>query len=148
MANNVMEVIRGIVGELKGIATAESIIGEPVTVGDKTVIPVVRVSVGFGAGGGEGQKDKSGGGFGAGGGGGCVIEPAAFIIMDKTGVSLLPARPGKVDSIVDAIPAVVNKIIHLKDKLKQTMGDDEDAPKKTKDSPSSGKSEDKSEKTE
>lgn len=126
MANNVMEVIRGIVEELKGIASAESIVGEAVTVGDKTVIPVVRVSVGFGAGGGEGQRDKSGSGFGAGGGGGCVVEPAAFIIMDKTGVSLLPAKPGKVDSFVDAIPAVVNKIIGLKDKLKQTMGDGDD----------------------
>lgn len=126
MANNVMEVIKGIVEELKGIASAESIIGEAVTVGDKTVIPVVRVSVGFGAGGGEGQKDKSGGGFGAGGGGGCVIEPAAFIIMDKKGVSLLPAKPGKVDSFVDAIPAVVNKIVALKDKLRDSMGDGSD----------------------
>ncbi len=123
MPNNVMEVLTGIVGELRGIATADAVIGEAVTVGDKTVVPVVRISVGFGAGGGEGDKDKSGSGFGAGGGGGCVIEPAAFIIMDKNGVSLLPAKPGKVDSFVDAIPAVVNKIMDLKKKLKKNKGD-------------------------
>jgi len=120
MANNVMEVITGIVGELKTIAQAESIIGEAVTVGDKTVIPVCKVSVGFGAGGGEGEKEKMGGGYGAGGGGGCIIEPAAFIIMDETGISLLPAKPGKIDSIVEAIPGVVNKIIKMKDKLKKS----------------------------
>jgi uncharacterized spore protein YtfJ len=120
MANNVMEVITGIVGELKTIASAESIVGEAITVGDKTVIPVVRVSVGFGAGGGEGEKDKSQSGYGAGGGGGCIVEPAAFIIMDHTGISLLPAKPGKIDSLVEAIPAVVKKIANLKDKLKKS----------------------------
>ncbi len=137
MSNNVMEVIKGIVGELRGIATAEAVVGDAVTIGDKTVVPVVRISVGFGAGGGEGDKDKSASGFGAGGGGGCVIEPAAFIIMDKNGVSLLPAKPGKVDSFVDAIPAVVNKIMDLKNKLKKTKGDgeghDEDAEKPSPD---------------
>lgn len=123
MSNNVMEVITGIVGELRGIATAEAIVGDAVTVGDKTVVPVVKISVGFGAGGGEGDNEKSGTGFGAGGGGGCVIEPAAFIIMDKNGVSLLPAKPGKVDSFVDAIPAVVNKIVDLKNKFKKNKGE-------------------------
>jgi uncharacterized spore protein YtfJ len=119
MANNVMEVITGIVGELKQIATAESIIGEAVTVGDKTVVPIVKVSVGFGAGGGQGEKDKTGG-FGAGGGGGCIIEPAAFIIMDEDGVSLLPAKPGKIDSIVEAIPGVFNKLMNIKGKMKKS----------------------------
>jgi uncharacterized spore protein YtfJ len=120
MPNNVMEVLTGIVGELKKIASAESIIGDAVTVGGKTVIPVVRMTVGFGAGGAEGEKEKDRGGFGAGGGGGCVIEPAAFIIMDEKGISLLPAKPGKLDSIVEAIPAVYNKIVSLKDKIKKS----------------------------
>jgi uncharacterized spore protein YtfJ len=120
MANNVMEVITGIVGELKQIASAESIIGEAVTVGNKTVVPIVKISVGFGAGGGEGEKEKTVGGFGAGGGGGCIVEPAAFIIMDETGISLLPAKPGKIDSIVEAIPGVVSKIMGLKKKLKKS----------------------------
>ncbi len=124
MANNVMEVITGIVGELKQIASAESIIGEAVTVGNKTVVPIVKISVGFGAGGGEGEKEKTVGGFGAGGGGGCIIEPAAFIIMDETGVSLLPAKPGKIDSIVESIPGVVSKIMGLKKKLKKSHDGD------------------------
>ena len=51
MSNNVMELLQGIIGELKVIAKSETIIGEPVTAGDRTVIPVSRISVGFGAGG-------------------------------------------------------------------------------------------------
>ncbi len=124
MPNNVMEVISGIVGELKQIASAGAVIGEAITVGDKTVIPIVKVTVGFGAGGGEGESEKAGGGFGAGGGGGCIVEPAAFIIMDETGISLLPAKPGKIDSIVEAIPGVVNKLINIKDKLKKSDNGD------------------------
>ncbi len=129
MANNVMEVITGIVGELKQIASAESIIGEAVTVGGKTVVPIVKISVGFGAGGGEGEKEKSVGGYGAGGGGGCIVEPAGFIIMDETGISLLPAKPGKIDSIVEAIPGVVNKIMNLKDKIKKSSDGDKGGDK-------------------
>ncbi len=120
MANSVMEVITGIVGELKQIASSDAIIGEAVTVGDRTVIPIVKVSVGFGAGGGEGSQEKTGSGFGAGGGGGAVIEPAAFIIMDKDGVSLLPTKPGKIDSIIEAIPGVFNKLMKLKDKFEKS----------------------------
>jgi uncharacterized spore protein YtfJ len=133
MPNNVMEVISGIVGELKQIASAETIIGEAVTVGDKTVIPIVKISVGFGAGGGEGEKEKMSGYYGAGGGGGCIVEPAAFIIMDKDGISLLPAKPGKIDSIVEAIPGVVNKIINIKNKLKKSDDGDSDNDPKTTD---------------
>ena len=122
MSNHVMEVIAGIVGELKQIASAESVIGQAVTIGNKTVIPIVKITVGFGAGGGEGEAEKAGGGFGAGGGGGCIVEPAAFIIIDENGISLLPAKPGKIDSIVEAIPGVVNKLINIKDKLKKSGG--------------------------
>lgn len=134
MSNNVMEVIKGIVGELKEIASAESIIGNPVTIGNKTVVPVVKVTVGFGAGGGEGEKEKSGGGFGAGGGGGAIIEPAAFIIIDENGISLLPAKPGKIDSLVEAIPGVVKKIINIKEKIKKTGETKEEGSKKSSES--------------
>ena len=111
MSNNVVEVLRGVVGELKEIANSETIIGEAITVGEKTVVPVIKVTFGFGAGGAQGESEKVGGGFGGGGGGGAKIEPAAFIIMDEKGIKLLMAgKGGKWDQIIDAIPAITNKI--------------------------------------
>ncbi|RKX24406.1 MAG: sporulation protein, partial [Candidatus Zixiibacteriota bacterium] len=97
MANNVVEILQGVVGELKEMARSESVIGEPITIGDKTVIPVVKISVGFGAGGGQGEgtaddKKASGTGFGGGGGGGAKIEPHAFIIIDGDKIRLLPTK--------------------------------------------------------
>ena len=108
--NNVVEILKGVVGELREIAKSETIIGDPVTVGDTTVLPVVKISVGFGAGGGQGENQKAQSGFGGGGGGGARIEPAGFIIMGKDGVSFLPATKGKWEGIIDAIPGIAKKV--------------------------------------
>jgi len=129
MANNVVEILKGVVGELREISKSETIIGDPITVGDKTVIPIVKISVGFGAGGGQGENEKAGTGFGGGGGGGAKIEPAAFIIMDKDGVSLLPASKGKWDSIIDSIPGFAKKISELKDKVTKDKTSKGSSPK-------------------
>ncbi len=119
MSNNVVDILKGVVGELREIAKSETIIGEPVTVGNRTVIPVVKISVGFGAGGGQGEDDKSRSGFGGGGGGGVKIDPAAFIILDEKGVSLLPVAKGKWENVIDAIPGIAKKLSKLKEKLKK-----------------------------
>ena len=103
--NNVVDILKGVVGELKEVANSETVIGDPVTVGNRTVIPVMKISFGFGAGGGQGE-DKGKAGFGGGGGGGAKIEPAAFIIMDEKGISLLPAAKGKWDTLIDTIPGI------------------------------------------
>ena len=127
MANNVVDILKGVVGELKEVAKSETIIGDPVTVGDKTVIPVVKISFGFGAGGGQKDNDKAGE-FGGGGGGGAKIEPAAFIIMDEKGIKLLGVGKGKWEPILDAIPGIAKKLAEWKEKLqseKEGQGDKE-----------------------
>jgi uncharacterized spore protein YtfJ len=126
MSNNVVDILKGVVGELREIAKSETVIGEPVTVGDRTVIPVVKISVGFGAGGGQGEDEKARSGFGGGGGGGAKVEPFAFIIMDAEGVKLLPAGKGKWETIIDAVPGIARKISKLKDKLKSEKDSSED----------------------
>ena len=122
MTNNVVEILKAVVGELRDIARSETIIGEPVQVGKRTVIPVVKISVGFGAGGGQGEDQKRGSGFGGGGGGGARIEPAAFIIVDEKDVMLLPVAKGKLDQIIDAIPGIAQKLSQLREKLKKEKG--------------------------
>lgn len=116
--NKVSEILKDIVGELKNVATSQTVVGDPITVNEKTVIPVVKISVGFGAGGGQGSKgDQSG--FGGGGGGAAKIEPSAFIIMDEKKISLLSAKPGKLDALVDAVPGLFGKIKDFRDSMKK-----------------------------
>jgi len=126
MNNSVSDLIKSVVGELKEVATSETVVGEPVTVGDRTVIPVVKISFGFGAGGGQGEAPGNGTGFGGGGGGGAKIEPAAFIVMDKDGIKLLPAGKGKWDTIIDAIPGIAKKLGKLKDQFSKDDGASDD----------------------
>ena len=129
MSNNVVEILKGVVGELREMARSDAIIGEPIVVGDRTVIPVVKISVGFGAGGGQGEHDKAGTGFGGGGGGGARIEPAAFIIMDAEGIRLLPAKKGKWEDVIESIPGIAKKISKWAEKLR----DDKDAKEEASD---------------
>ena len=118
MSNGVSDILKSVVGELREIAKSESVIGQPVTLGDRTVIPVMKLSFGFGAGGGQGTDEKHGSGFGGGGGGGAKIEPAAFIVMEKDSVRLLLTQRGKWESLVDAIPDLADKIQTVAQKFK------------------------------
>jgi len=134
MANNVVDILKGVVGELREIAKSETVIGQPVSVGDKTVIPVVKVSVGFGAGGGQGEHETTGAGFGGGGGGGARIEPVAFILLDDSGASLLPVSKGKWEGLIDAIPGFAQKLSKMKDQYKANKAakaETETAPEET-----------------
>lgn len=122
--NRVSEILKDIVGELKDIASSQTVVGEPITVGDKTVIPVVKISVGFGAGGGQGESPDKGGGFGGGGGGGAKIEPYAFIILDGDRIQMLSAKQGKLDALVEAVPGLFGKLKDIRDKMKKDKGED------------------------
>ena len=133
--NRVSEILKDIVGELKGIASSQTVIGEPITIGDKTVVPVVKISVGFGAGGGQGEHPQKGGGFGGGGGGAAKIEPSAFIIMDKDKISLLSAKPGKLDALVEAVPGLIGKIKDIKNKISKDKSEKSEEHNPDDDSP-------------
>jgi uncharacterized spore protein YtfJ len=120
-----MELLQGIIGELKVIAKSETVVGEPVTAGDRTVIPVTRISVGFGAGGGEEGKDDKGARYGGGGGGGAVIDPVAFLVLERDKVSLLTAKKkGSFERIIESAPDVLAALKTLASKKSQS--DDEE----------------------
>lgn len=110
-SGNLVDVIQSIVGELRQIARSESIVGAPVTVGERTVVPITKLSVGFGAGGGEGSRPDKGTGFAGGGGGGVMVEPVAFLVLDKERVQLLTTRKhGVVEAVLDAAPELISSI--------------------------------------
>ncbi|MCC8168932.1 MAG: sporulation protein YtfJ, partial [Oscillospiraceae bacterium] len=52
--NKVAEMLSEVSGNFKGMIDANSVIGEPITAGDGTIIvPISKVSFGFGGGGSE-----------------------------------------------------------------------------------------------
>jgi uncharacterized spore protein YtfJ len=74
------ELLKLTADEVACLLSPAQVIGTPLEIGDKVVIPLVHFGFGFGAGSGQG-KDKGQGGSGAGGGGG--ISPVAVVIVHK-----------------------------------------------------------------
>ncbi len=93
--------MKDVVSGLMTVTDSVNIIGDPVTVGDKVVIPAVVAKVAFGAGGGSGtgaseEEGAHGQGSGGGGGGGVVMTPV-FLIVDGDGERLMTV-PGPFDT--------------------------------------------------
>jgi uncharacterized spore protein YtfJ len=113
LSNNAQDILGTILERLKGIANSETVVGDPVTVGDITLLPVVKISVGFAAGAGEGtggdEKQIKGTGGGGGGGGGASVTPVGFICYDGSDVKFIPVGKGTFDSIIDSVPELIKK---------------------------------------
>jgi uncharacterized spore protein YtfJ len=114
------QIIKTLMDEIKAIARTETILGQPITVGGATIIPVCRIMLGFGAGGGEGEMEaKKGGGSGGGGGGGVKVEPAAFVVIRGEEVTVMGARPGKLEGLFESVPGIIEKIQKVRKSKKE-----------------------------
>lgn len=76
------ELLKTTVDELEKLVSTKNIIGDPIPMGERIVIPVA--SYGFGFGGGYVQGCDAMNGAGAGSGAGAGIKPIALIIIDST----------------------------------------------------------------
>ena len=98
------EMLKETSNQLREFLATKNVLGEPVSFGEKVVIPVARYGFGFGAG---GSHAKDGGCQGAGGGGG--IEPVALVVLhgDVKGAEGIQIISLKKDSAVaQAISAI------------------------------------------
>jgi uncharacterized spore protein YtfJ len=109
MEAQLKETLSSIIEELKAIASTKTVVGDPLTLDGKMVVPVSRIMVGFGVGGGEGEGAKKRGGFAGGGAGGARIDPIGFIIIDGEKISFLPTKPGIFEGFIESIPGIVKK---------------------------------------
>ncbi|MBM3329104.1 MAG: sporulation protein [Calditrichaeota bacterium] len=111
---NAQEIIDTILSRLKGLASTETVVGQPVTVGNVTLLPVIKVSIGFAAGSGEGsggdEKRGQGSGGGGGGGGGASVQPVGFLAYDGEQIRYIPVGKGKLDALLDTVPEILQKL--------------------------------------
>lgn len=103
---------------IKAMVDVNTIVGDPVTTPDGTVIiPISTVSFGFGAGGTQfAPKNNTAisqeAMFGGGCGGGANVKPIAFLVVGGGNIKLLPIsdKVTPVDKIIDIVPEVVDKV--------------------------------------
>jgi len=108
MADNTFgAVVQSLLNGLSGYATAKTAIGEPVTVNDTILIPLVDVSIGVAAGAAlneEKKKTREGGGMGA------KLSPSAILVI-KDGCTRVINIKNQTTAmkLLDMVPEVINR---------------------------------------
>jgi sporulation protein YtfJ len=113
---------------IKEMIDVNTIIGEPITSPDGTlIIPVSKVSYGFAAGGSDlPTKKENKDCFGGGSGAGVTIQPVAFLTVYQGDVRLVSVdrEEGTADKLVNMIPDVLKKVKGVFKKDKSESADD------------------------
>jgi uncharacterized spore protein YtfJ len=113
-----MEIVENLVkttlSEIEKVLNTKTIVGDPVKIGETTIVPLISIGFGFGAGGGSGRGDskQKGEGTGGGTGGGAWVRPVALIILNDQGVRVEPIIGrfgGALEKIGEIIPSAIDK---------------------------------------
>ncbi|MBM3148881.1 MAG: sporulation protein YtfJ [Chloroflexi bacterium] len=109
------KLIKTTLGEVEKVLNSKTVVGEPIQIGDTTLIPLLSVGFGFGAGGGSSKGDEKQPGHGSGSatGGGAGVRPIAVIVIDKDGTRIEPikgAMAAALEKLTDSVPGVVEKV--------------------------------------
>ena len=104
--SEVETLLKATIAEMERLLTSKTVIGDPITAGENTVVPLLSVGAGFGAGAGSGKGDE---GASGGAGGGFGIKPVAVIIIEENTVRVEPVRKGG-GSLIEQL---ADKVIEL-----------------------------------
>lgn len=119
---HVKELMGLVLGQVESVAKSDIVVGDAITMGEVTIVPLSRMTVGFGAGGGEGEGEgppdrkrsrrqrPRGKGVGGASGMGAKVRPIGVVVFSADGVEVHPiaAKKGIVDKIFDRIPEVID----------------------------------------
>ncbi|EYE87763.1 sporulation protein YtfJ [Fervidicella metallireducens AeB] len=144
MSNHPIEgLMKTTMDSLKEMIDVNTIVGDPVKLGDDgVIIPISKVSIGFASGGTEFSNTNSQSEedysskfpFGGGSGAGVSVQPVAFLVVNKDQVKLLPVdEVNSIERIIDSIPDFVETIAKMfkknnenkEDKIENTIKADE-----------------------
>lgn len=96
---------------MDGFLSAKTVVGEPVTVNDTIILPLVDVSFGVAAGAGNNDnKNKAAGGMGG------KMSPSAVLVIHDGITRLVNVKnQDSISKIIDMIPDIIDKIKSFKD---------------------------------
>ena len=111
---DIERLVTSTLGEIEKVLGSKTVVGEPITIGDSTLIPLISVGFGFGlgAGSGKGEEKQKSEGSGGGGGAGGGVKPIAVIIVDKDGARIEPIKGGMasaLEKIGETVPEMMTK---------------------------------------
>jgi uncharacterized spore protein YtfJ len=97
--------------KLEKLLTSKTVIGEPIKIGEATLIPFITTSFGLAAGGGDGYEAKGAHGVGGGSGIGAKISPTAVLVIKGDKTEVIPIKKnGGLEKLIDMVPDIVEKV--------------------------------------
>lgn len=119
MSQNLPNMLESTIEKIRDMVKANTVVGDPITVENTTLIPISKISIGLGGGGFDltskkdaRQDDPFGGGVAA----GVKVTPVAFLVIKDGNVRMLPvALPANTtaDRIVEMVPDTLDKITNF-----------------------------------
>lgn len=116
MSQNLPNMLENTIGKIREMVNVNTVVGDPITAGDVTILPISKISIGLGGGGSDFVSKNSNqheNPFGGGVGAGVKVTPVAFLIIKEGSVRVLPvANPANTtaDRLVEMIPDTLDKI--------------------------------------
>jgi uncharacterized spore protein YtfJ len=95
-------------------AGVKSVFGDPITVGDKVVLPVAKLRYGFGAGAGTGGVGENNKGEGGGGGGGVLAKAVGVFVIGPQGSRFISTHEARRTLGVLAVGVLLGLILRRK----------------------------------
>lgn len=109
--NNFTGVIQSLLKNADGLVGSKTVVGDPVTIGDATIVPLCDVSFGVGA--GANANDKKNGAMG---GMHAKMSPNAVLVIQNGHAKLVSVQNNDtLSKIVDMVPEIIDKIKEKKD---------------------------------
>ncbi len=117
--NRIENLMTSAMGKLKNIIEVDTIVGNPIKIdGEKTLVPIAKVSMGFVAGGGEYAAEEKeikiteNFPFAGGSGAGVCVSPIGFICYSKNNIEYIKVDDKSAfEKIVSEIPDLLSNLI-------------------------------------
>ncbi|MCL2610726.1 MAG: sporulation protein [Defluviitaleaceae bacterium] len=95
--------------KMENFINSKTVVGEPLKVGDTTIVPLIDVTFGVGTSSKDKEKEKKGmsdtGGLGA------KISPSAILVIKEGNVQLINTKDkDSLNKIIDLLPGMLSKV--------------------------------------
>ncbi len=126
MGDSINSNLESLFNKMENFISTKTVVGEPVTVGDITMVPLIDVSFGVAAGAAGNKSEKDSKGKNA-GGLGAKITPSAILVVQNGTVQLVNVKnTGSVDKLLNMVPGIISKFnFNLKNDSEEAEADED-----------------------
>lgn len=122
---NINDNVNNIFARLEEFIKTKTVVGEPMKIGEITIVPFIDISFGLGTGGGSGTEQGSQG-TGGGAGSGGKVSPTAVLVIKGDNVELLPIKKSaSLERLMEIVPDIVDKLKDNKTEANKNVNEEQ-----------------------